>query len=241
MIPPPPKLIRVYQYYKSRLDFDPHFSFGFGYDSICNDYKILIVLGYSHQLVEAILYSSNADSWKEIEVPKTVINTMLCNLPKCVQLKDDGVLYIDGRLVLLSFDLHNEVFGVKPYPLHHIAKSNALKFGDSVAMIFESSGDGSVSLWTLDDVCGSWTKKLNLDGAADWKRVRVPLILGVGQIVMREHVGGYFHDFYLYDYKKKNTKKILSGETSHVQRTVLDEYTDSLVYLEGFQNEAEFE
>ena len=68
-----------------------------------------------------------------------------------------------------------------------------------------------------------------------------PIIFWVWQIVMKKYLGEYLDDFYLNDFRKKNTKKILSAETRGIQNTVLDECTESLVYLEGFQNEAEFE
>ncbi|KAK1367633.1 hypothetical protein POM88_033725 [Heracleum sosnowskyi] len=79
-------------------------------------------------VVEAELYSSNDDCWKEIQVPKTVPSSIINSFSKCVELQT-GVLYMDGLSEVLSFDLHNEVFRVYPFPrlVHSDKRSHAIR------------------------------------------------------------------------------------------------------------------
>nr|XP_017254772.1 PREDICTED: F-box/kelch-repeat protein At3g06240-like [Daucus carota subsp. sativus] len=127
---------------------------GFGFDDVSRDYKIIRFVsdrkdtGYS---IEAEMYSADVDSWKEIRVPFD---------PETFQFASHGgggvfrpdqsrVLYFEGSREVLSFDLHDEVFRVHPFPrpaklpLQGEPKSYLLESEGSVAMICdESSGDG---------------------------------------------------------------------------------------------------
>lgn len=71
-----PKSI-ILAHYSDLVDFN---HLGVGFDSVSNDYKILRVMmgGYSYtddnfSVMFAELYSVNADSWKEIRVPKEML------------------------------------------------------------------------------------------------------------------------------------------------------------------------
>lgn len=177
--------------------------------SICDDYKFVRIACQSvirgTTVVEAELYSENANCWKEIELPKVVQNAWPVMTVTHVR-ASEAVLYLVGVDVLVSFDLHNEVFEVYPYPNSVNNKKNlpSLVFEGSISMIFNTAvGDEPVySLWTLDNVCGnvSWTKKVNLEPAyaIDW----VDLYLGSGQFVARDNCDGVFS----YDLKKKETR-----------------------------------
>lgn len=214
---------------------------GFGFDCISNDYKILRIVfdnfvidlfGNSPVLV-AQLYSANADSWKEIEVPKTIKASWI---------------YFEGISQIISFNFHDEVFRVHPYPsLEQLnEKSNVLEFQGSAAMIFESYHDGSsvLSLWTLDNVCGnvSWTNKTNLE--VDLKIDLVVLHLGSGQFIVAEDYDKFpnsfdkYSGYFLYDHKKREVKKFSLPVLDSIV-TSLIEYTESLVSLKGFKQETE--
>ncbi|XP_074332724.1 F-box/kelch-repeat protein At2g43270-like [Apium graveolens] len=231
--------------YPKRIKFS---NIGLGFDSISNDYKILRMVEFSfgpldrlgNRILEVEVYSSNADSWKEIPLPETVRSIMLHKLSKCIQAKN-GVLYIEGIREILSFDLHNEVFGVYPFP-NSIKKSHVLNFEDSVAMICKSFGDVSrLSLWTLDDNCGckaSWNKKFDIEN--NWHVDYVCLMLGVGQFVGNiVTAGGYF----LYDYKKKDIKRLCDYKKKNIRLVskylaiIMVKYVESLVSLKGFEKE----
>lgn len=169
---------------------------GFGFDDISNDYKILRIADEPEEeyddgsfiyALEAEMYSTNDDSWKDIHVPETLKNFRIIR-SVCVHVKGSRFLYFEGTHELLSFDLHDEVFRVHPYPIPPLPlqqrKSLVLDFEGSVAMIFtESANDGLVhSLWTLNDVLGnwSWTKEFNLDNSLNKIGV-ICLYLGDGQ------------------------------------------------------------
>ncbi|KAK1358343.1 F-box domain-containing protein [Heracleum sosnowskyi] len=144
----------------------PHYSnvgfaknLGFGFDSVSNDYKILRVVlgGYSYSggnvsVMVAELYSVNADSWKEIRIPNEMHGFKSNLILPCVCV-DSGVLYFEGVEEILSFDLHDEVFGLFQYPNSGGKKSCLLNVDSSPAVIMESGGGGSaLSLWKLDGV-----------------------------------------------------------------------------------------
>ncbi|KAK1397982.1 hypothetical protein POM88_007845 [Heracleum sosnowskyi] len=67
-------------------------------------------------------------------------------------------LVLQYVMALVSFDFHKEVLGLVLFPKSIKRKrSNVLDYEGSVAMVFQSVGDGrgaGVDLWTLDDVSG---------------------------------------------------------------------------------------
>lgn len=76
---------------------------GFGYDSVLHDYKLVrILVSNVSNVVEAELYSVNADCWKEIEFPKAIQNAWpFMNFIPVHEI--NGVLYMVGYTVLVSF------------------------------------------------------------------------------------------------------------------------------------------
>ncbi|XP_074375714.1 putative F-box protein At4g09190 isoform X2 [Apium graveolens] len=146
---------------------------GFGFDCVSCDFKVLLIeyrnANNTHVDLAAVnLYRSSSDSWRSIEVGIDLPS--LLYYPFCPVLRSgpvvDGVLYMEGADVIVTFDLHNELFGLISYPSFvHTRKSNVLDFEGSVAVVLETVPDGSLvekelSLWTLvavsDDV--TWNK-----------------------------------------------------------------------------------
>ncbi|KAK1354191.1 hypothetical protein POM88_047447 [Heracleum sosnowskyi] len=203
---------------------------GFGFDSISNDYKILRIVfaNFFDDIFNdcpglvAQLYSANADSWKEIEVPKTIKAYWITITSNCIHAQP-GALYFKEQ---------------------HSKKSNVMEYEGSAAMIFESYHQGSVlSLWTLDYICDnvSWTKKINLK--FNLKIDQIALHLGAGQFVAAEYdtlpkSSDKYSGHILYDHNKKETKK-LSLPILDSKVTSLIEYTESLVSLKGSKQETE--
>ncbi|KAK1379985.1 hypothetical protein POM88_026729 [Heracleum sosnowskyi] len=184
----------------------------FEFDSIGNDYKILrIADGYGSFEPEVELYSANADSWKKIEVPN--VNKSFWTRARDICSPDiNGVLPCEPFVVLGK----------------EKRKSNVLDFEGSVAMIFELDDDSVLSLWTLDDVFGSWTKKFNLE--TDLRLDKVCLYLGLHHFVRLSYLSGYK----LYDCEKKATRELcFPAQSTDVSSVV--KFTESLVSLEGFE------
>ena len=215
---------------------------GFGFDCIGNDYKILrivrkVIRGRDMSEPEAQLYSANAGTWKKIQVPNNIKESLSTKLKILCGPDISGMLYLEGEGGLVPFDLRNNVFGeivVLPFPKHvqekRIKKSKILNFEGSLAMVYESAGDESVlSLWILDDV-GLWIKKFNLE--MDLELDRMYLYLGAQHFLGLNFVFGYkFHN-----YKKKTTKKLpFPAHLTDVKSVA--KFTQSLVSLEGFQSQ----
>ncbi|KAL1834512.1 hypothetical protein ACET3Z_004163 [Daucus carota] len=186
----------------------------------------------------AKIYEESSDSWKEIRVPFD---------PETFQFASHGgggvfrpdqsrVLYFEGSREVLSFDLHDEVFRVHPFPrpaklpLQGEPKSYLLESEGSVAMICdESSGDGKTvrSLWTLDRDGGNWTKKFNFEDHLKYNHVI--LYLGDGQFVVAAESYGYGRRPIFYYYKKGNAREYLGASPAR-------QLTSVVITLKGLNN-----
>ena len=198
---------------------------GFGFDSICNDYKLLRIAYKLDGTSECELYSANAASWKHIQIPQRLLQRLnLVAVSKFIYAQS-GALYILTPPQLLAFDLHNEVFRLYPFPNFELVKSDVLDFKGCVAMIFRGTDGSPLGLYRMDDVCGQvfWTKLFNLEAdiEIDW----VYRYLGCGQFLAHNYVN---RCLYYVDYKKGETKKCLLklslGRTSYPVK-----FTESLV------------
>lgn len=155
----------------------------FGFDCISHDFKVLR-FAYrrdNYQLVsvlEAYLYSSNADSWREVELG-IALPSMLC-YPRHPILRSgpvlDGVLYLEGSVSVV----------IKSVP------------GDG-----SLDDKEEISLWTMEPVSGDfiWNKIFTFDSGCDldW----VFFYLGANQFVGTTKLGTM-----LYESCKKLTKYI---------------------------------
>ncbi|KAK1398892.1 hypothetical protein POM88_008755 [Heracleum sosnowskyi] len=206
---------------------------GFGYDSSSNDYKVLrIVYENRYDFVPIVqVYSTNADCYREFRAP--ILKKWMVyardniNVYRRTNTFVNGVLYFDGGDELVSFDLHDEVFGLIPFPRFVQRKmSDVLDFKCSVAMIFES-GPG-VDLWTLNNVSGqlSWTKKFSIEVDIEME-IWVSFYLGAQQFYGTNSLN---RTCFLHDYEKKKTKYYGLGKES-VLATL--EYIETLVSLDG--------
>lgn len=211
---------------------------GFGYDSISNDYKVLrIVFERKNGLVPLVqVYSTNADCWKEFRTPILMNWNFAAHLQTNIVVK--GVLFFDGGDELISFDSHKDILGLVPFPSCIFRKrSQLLDFEGSVAVVFESIGDGlGIDLWTLDSVSGevSWTRKFSIDDDADSEsEICLSCYLGAGRFYGSQSVNGIYLHNVLYDYDKKETKVYGVREESTYATPL--KYVESLVSLDGFE------
>lgn len=94
------------------------------------------------------VYSTNPNSWKVI-YPFVRIESENITGTNIVVIND--ILYFYGKKKLVSYDLHNEDFGLVPFPkLVQSKRSDALDFQGSVVVVFQSES-GGIDLWTLHD------------------------------------------------------------------------------------------
>lgn len=231
----------------------------FGCDYICNDYKVVRILYESlNSFVPVVqVYSSNADCFNEFHAPileKLMVKMVIMQVgvaadnPTFKALTNvavNGVLYFDGGDELVSFDLHEEVFELVPFPSSVQRKrSDVLDFEGSLAMVFESGPGFDVDLWTLDHVSGklSWTKKFSFDSGFDDSETEIWLscYLGAGQFYGTKFLDGncFLYEI-LYDYEKKKEticyglRECASG--FYIPSHSTFKYTETLVTLDGFQ------
>ncbi|EXB75668.1 Putative F-box protein [Morus notabilis] len=89
---------------------------GFGYDSNAKDYKFVRVMDCSKALAE--IYTLGKESWRDISMPENIVDIRF--LEVALYLK--GVCYWaiemkdDHKMMILSFDVSDEVFHVIPFP-----------------------------------------------------------------------------------------------------------------------------
>ncbi|KAL1816659.1 hypothetical protein ACET3Z_019233 [Daucus carota] len=211
---------------------------GFGYDRISNEYKLLrFVYEKRDDVVPmAKVYYVNADYSREYQGPN--LKTQIYDVAQS-NIVVNGVLYFVGGDQLVSFDLHDEVFGLVELPNFIQRKmSNVMDFEGSVAIVFES-GTG-VDLWTLDIVSGvfSWNKKFSIEYGLDDLDTEIWLscYLGAKQFYgWKLRNGNYFVYEILYDYEKKNIKYHGLGEEYVVPVHAAFKYTETLVSLDRFE------
>ncbi|KAK1375168.1 hypothetical protein POM88_031361 [Heracleum sosnowskyi] len=172
------------------------------------------------------------------------INTFTSSPKIIVPIQLYKVLYFDGGDVLVSFDLHDEVFRLVQFPslIRRRKRSDVLDFEGSLAMVFES-GPGVVDLWTLDHVSKevSWTKKFSFGNDLDDLETKIWLscYLGAGQFYGTKLLNGncFLYEVLYYYEKKKETQcyGLLEYFANHILRHATYKYMETLVSLDGFE------
>ncbi|KAK1392208.1 hypothetical protein POM88_011264 [Heracleum sosnowskyi] len=218
----------------------------FGFDCVSHDFKVLKITYLLERdsrymnLLSVYLYTLNANSWREIEIDSTTLPKIgwFSSCPILVHGPIvDGVLHLKGINKIVTFDLHTEIFGLIPFwrfmqesKLHD--KSHVLEFKGSVAMIFESNGEGSIrkdtSLWTVEVVFGEvfWNKVLTFN--TSWK-IDWVFLYSSGQFVGQTDCG----EVLLYDYRKKKETKYIGVSSESLVRVF--EHMESFLSIEGLE------
>ncbi|KAL2494533.1 putative F-box protein [Forsythia ovata] len=212
-------------------------SFGFGWDPIANDYKV-IKIGYQSNLENgqiktwAEVWSANSDSWREIKVER---NFFLCRNVYDVFVKGfahwlvkDG-LKSNIKPLVASFDMNTEVLQLVPVPEHLIGKPSALfcmnwKETFALAGCVSREPTKIYQVWTMES--GSvgkepWSKKFTFELDVDF----YCFLYNVnGKLLLNRH-----GDVILYDVETRETKTIVTQWMVRVQYHV-----ESLVSIKGF-------
>ncbi|KAK1380042.1 F-box domain-containing protein [Heracleum sosnowskyi] len=205
-------------------------AFGFGFDHIDLDFKLVKVLSRS---LSAQVYSSNRNVWRNIQ-PKPIDFPQGNIFDVCFH----GFLFAIGKNSgMMAFDLNKELFICDinlPGDAQSSLKTRVCDFKDTVAVMFSNMVNGKIQLWTLDDeacLCGGgvkalWTNVLSID-------LGVPLNFVEGlfnnfQLLLVNRDG----DRFMYDLTKKVTTNVTGPyfETGEIFK-----YTESLFLLEGFK------
>ncbi|KAK1403356.1 F-box domain-containing protein [Heracleum sosnowskyi] len=232
------KLLPVYTIRQS--DDIYSFSFGFGFDPMSNDFKVVKVVAFHRGFIRAEINSTNRNVWRELETNAMKIS-MYISFDVCL----NGYLYCTwscGLMTrscgLMTFDLNKEVFDYDiDYPANvqkttdteiNYFESCITKLKDSIAVITFYSNDAydtTIHLWSLDDAClppgikGSWSliSSFVLYGI----NTVYGYLNGSDNILVKD----YNHNLYLYNLGSKETEKVPIKIHSHE----IFEYKESMV------------
>ena len=192
---------------------------GFGYDSIANDYKI--VLMYYDDVAE--IYSLSTGSWRAIKKDVYTDMDRFCNV---MVLHHRGICYwlFDERKdVMLSFDFHSEVFRLIELPAP-IERSGILVWNDSIAFFCRPEcgaagmlGVSIIEMWVMDNSSSSvvggscaWTKLLSIGPFAGRGE---PLTFWNSDELLIEH--GRTRGFLSYNLRTKKYRNICVKSIEH--------------------------
>ncbi|KAK1386368.1 F-box domain-containing protein [Heracleum sosnowskyi] len=199
-------------------------AFGFGYDPIDFDFKVVRVLS---KAIFPEVYSLNRNVWRKIE-------TKLSDTPnrEIFEIFLHGFLFTIGlNGMMMAFDLNREVF-VCDIELPARSDDACLAdFKDSIAVILSNFGEDMINLWTLDDeaclrgvgVEASWTMMLTIDVG-----VRVDWVYGIFNTFELLLSSG---DWFSYNLDKKVGRYL--GTDAFFDCVEVFKYTESLVPVAG--------
>lgn len=171
-------------------------SFGFGFHSSVNDYKLIRIVLYSSPIEEAIirahLYVMSSDKWREIDVNKVSVFFGEMNnyggFGSFVKINEssasavlNGVFYWRALLnttyeaIVMSFNMGDEVFkriGLPP-DLDKECKTSVIitVLKDKLALVI-FPGDELCDVWVLNEDQSSWSKQLKVGSSPRIKRIR---------------------------------------------------------------------
>lgn len=144
---------------------------GFGFSTIVNDYKI-VILSYAGRCVFKLVevYSLVAGSWKNIEFGKLegliFYRSASCSMKGAifwVAYREDFLLKV-REYVVVSFDIATEVFDLIPAPtlVYAVRGVYVTQFENNLAFCAYSRGDLEsclIELWVLEEATWIFTKK----------------------------------------------------------------------------------
>ncbi|KAL2497094.1 F-box/kelch-repeat protein [Abeliophyllum distichum] len=220
-------------------------SFGFGWDPIANDYKVVKIVSIFEDgkiRTWAEVWSSNLDSWREIKVNRNfILRRVVCDVivngfPHWIVY--DGI-ELDSKLLVASFDTRTEVLHVVPVPelllqLVPTTKQCAY-FGMNWKGSFCLAGRVSVKpkkiyqVWKMenDSVTGkeAWTKKFTFALDVEFSG----FLYNINEKFVLERYG----ELISYDVETREINTVGIEEAKHLVFWS-HYYVESLVSIKGF-------
>ncbi|XP_058214496.1 F-box/kelch-repeat protein At3g23880-like [Rhododendron vialii] len=171
-------------------------SFGFGYHSSANDYKLIRIVVYSRPerfFVRADLYTMSTETWREIDVDKLSVffQNDFGGVGTVVLIRGaapamlNGVFYwrgciistyaseqIEGQEIVMSFDMADEVFRKIRMPVcgdytwDQSILWQIIELKDKLA-VFIYPDDKCCDVWMLNEDQSSWTNQFKI-GSFPW-------------------------------------------------------------------------
>lgn len=205
----------------------PHF--GFGFDPLANDYKVVrIDYGSTGPCVR--IYKHSARSWSRIE-----LNWEASNLPSLFprQAYLNGVVHWIGYdSTIVGFDIRTEKFRVLQLPGDLKGKSmenlGIAAWCGNLAL-FELENTIKICLWVMEvyDKVESWTRQCVISSPSDLFPIRVKSIGSHGKILVEG-----FGSLYWFDPSTRETANLNIQGLGDLSMFHMKSYTESLVLLE---------
>ncbi|KAK1354751.1 hypothetical protein POM88_048007 [Heracleum sosnowskyi] len=220
---------------------------GFGFDSVANDFKVVCASLIEGQPSTVDVYSCKAACWKKI-APSNILYsginifkrprpTIIDGSPYWLSQKyEDGI----KTLVVISFDIRNEVFRSLPSISYNIKFKNThvlSNFRDSVAiMVYElgTYSDETIDVYMFNQRCSVWNKisiETFMVPQTTIDVLHIKLCFRNGDILC-----GNLDGRRLYRVNPKTrTIKILEEGKSEEYISNCCNYSESLVFIEGMK------
>ncbi|CAA2965466.1 F-box kelch-repeat At3g23880-like [Olea europaea subsp. europaea] len=219
-------------------------SMGFGFDSVSNDYKV-VILGFRYiregeHGIWVEVWSSNLESWREIKVDYSFRR----GISVCDVIVEGSVHWFvmdssrgsRGRMLVASFDMRTELLGVIPLPeSKHNYIFSGFNWNEKFALITCDNPQKYrriYQVWTIEsDSVGkeSWSKKftfeLNVGSVAQYRSM---LNTVNGKVVLDK--GG---KLMFYDVETRKMKTVGTHEDEFFPLGAYS-YVESLLSIKGF-------
>ncbi|KAJ8759577.1 hypothetical protein K2173_007206 [Erythroxylum novogranatense] len=218
----------------SLIGSDPRLVFGFGFDSIRNDYKV-IVIGCHREVFSEFriqLYSSKEGSWRDIN--EQWLNSSGIYLSKFPSRRFlNGVIHWlalgeDDESLILCFDVSRETFKTMKLPYNDLYRTKLFQIGESLACFHRHAP--VFGIWLMEDygVESSWTKIYSFEYPGF-----SPSILGIkedGDFLMASHCLKRRKE--LFWFNTENCAITETGIRVHPFFLHLSSYTQSLILMD---------
>lgn len=208
------------------------FRFGFGFDPLADDYKIVrVIYGASGPCVD--VYRLSALSWSRVDLGAENSSLPLV-FPRQAFL--NGVVHwLAHDSTIIGFDLRTETFTVMDLPCdlkYNSMEDVAIAVWRGSLALFEWDNSRSISLWVMTKYGAeeSWTAQCVISCFSFPKRIKG--IASNGKILVED----FFSLMYWFDPATQRTEDLAILDIGDVGMFHMKAYTESLVLL-GVRNE----
>ncbi|KAL3634047.1 hypothetical protein CASFOL_021101 [Castilleja foliolosa] len=226
---------------ETEIDSALFLSIGFGYNEEAGDFKVIIIAEFckdNNKKTSGEVYSSNSNSWSRIDVGFQF--DILEDFHTIVNGSPYWEASVDGKWVLVCFDVREMVFKIVPRP-KTIPMFKDMLFvdwkGDLGAIMFSEEND-SLDVWVFNDVGNivGWTKKCSF-GSIDLNSLNVRRLLECwkdGKIIT-----GVLKDEKIFMFDTENGVVVIDEAGNEWWSNVFHriEYVESLVYIKGMEKQ----
>ncbi|XP_059450957.1 F-box protein CPR1-like [Corylus avellana] len=223
------------------LDLNDGFSFGFGYDAVNNDFKVLRIVGFweSSEMfrtpptdVEVKIFSLKANSWRRVEDQWPYKELLIVSYHWAFI---NGAFHwlaqsATGAYTLLAFDLTTEKFRVQMLPFDILSIADFDVLGGSLCVALHGEA-GDCEVWTMKEygVESSWSRL--------WKLPEAPWQIGLLLVLSKDNKKALTKDELMrilwYDIQKKTYEIVENDHLDILKNIWTMPYVESLFLQDG--------